>query len=82
MSIDFLIEAVNRKPKKVNARKERSSKYEPILTAFLESGHELVRVDTDVEANYMSMNLKKLLKKKGIENVKVSVRNGTVFLEK
>ena len=82
MSIGFLIEAVKEKAKNKTNRGRKESKYEPIIKAFLESGHQLVRVDgTGKQANNLSLNLNKLVKKRG-DPVKVSIRNGEVYLEK
>ena len=60
----------------------RGSKYKPIIKAFLESDDKLVRVDgTGKGANNLAMILNRLIKKRG-ESVRVSVRNGKVYLEK
>jgi len=83
MSLNFSVEPVDEKPKKNTHRGRKGSKYEPILTAFLETGHKLVRVDsTGLSAAYLSIAINKIIKKKGIDSVKVSVRDGKVFLEK
>jgi len=82
MSIEFTIKPLKEKPKKINTRKERSSKYQPIIDEFLKSGHELVMIDgTGKKANSLAMILERLIKKRE-DSVKVSVRNEKVFLEK
>jgi len=81
MSIDFSVEPVDEKPKHTS-RGRKGSKYTPIIEAFLDSGHELVKVDdTGKDANYLALILKKLIKKRG-DSIKISVRNGKVYLEK
>ena len=81
MSIDFTVEPIDEKPKRAGWGR-KGSKYTPIIEAFLDSGHELVRVDgTGKEANSLALTLKKLINKRG-DSVKVSVRNGKVYLEK
>jgi len=81
--IRFTIDPVNEKPKKSTNKGRSGSKYLPILTGFLESGHELVRVDgTGKEANYLKAQLNRIIKKKGLDSVTVSVRKKQVYLEK
>jgi len=79
--IRFTIDPVDEKPKKPISNR-KTSKYMPILTAFLESGHKLVRVDgTGLDGNYLRMQLVRVMKKNGIDSVKASVRNGELYLE-
>jgi hypothetical protein len=81
--IDFKMQPVVEKPEKRKPPYRTGSKYEPIITSFEKSNHNLVRVDvTDVEANYLAGQLKKLLASKGNDGVKISVRNKQVYLEK
>jgi len=81
--IDFSILPVGEKPEKRKPPYRTGSKYEPIIAAFQETKHRLVRVEgSEVEANYLAGQLKKLLASKGDEGVKVSVRNKQVYLEK
>ena len=82
MSIDYSIEPIDEIPKKTFPRKERQSKYQPIIDAFLNSGYKLVKVETDINANYLSMVLKGLLKKKGDSSVDVQVSCKEVYLER
>jgi len=81
MSINFKVEPVDEKPKSINKGRSKS-KYEPILTAFLESGHKLVRVDnTGLDCNYLRTQLVRVIKQNGIYSVKASVRKGDLYLE-
>ena len=81
--IRFNIQPVEKKPDKRKPPYRTGSKYEPIITAFLESEHEMVRVDgTGIEANYLSGQIKKIITVKDIDSVQVSVRNKKVYLEK
>jgi len=81
--IRFNIQPVEEKPDRIKSPYRTGSKYEPIIDAFLESKHDLVKVDgTGVEANYLSGQLKKVITVKDIDSVQVSVRNKEVYLEK
>jgi len=81
--ISFNIEPVDMKPKKEGPPRRTGSKYDPIIEAFLESEHSLVRVEgTGRGAYYLSMQLKKALDRKDVNSVAVSVRNKEVYLEK
>ena len=81
--ISFNIEPVDKKPKKEGHQRRTGSKYDPIIEAFLESQHSLVRVEgTDRDAYYLSAQLKKVLDRKGVNSVAVSVRNKEVYMEK
>ena len=80
--ISFNIQPVEDKPKK-KTKPPQGSKYEPIINAFLNSMHSLVRVEgTGLDANYLRGQLMKVLKMKDIDSVEVSVRNKEVYLEK
>jgi hypothetical protein len=79
----FNIQPVEEKPDRKKAPYRTGSKYEPIIDTFLNSEHEMVRVDgTGIEANYLSGQLKKIITVKEIDSVQVSVRNKEVYLEK
>lgn len=79
--IEYSINPVDKKPRK-NTRKG-SNKYAPIIEAFLESGHDLVRVDnTGKGAYYLSQQLNKACEKMDIDSVNVTVRNKEVYLGK
>ena len=81
--IRFNIQPVEKKPDRKKSPYRTGSKYEPIINAFLESEHDLVRVDgTGIEANYLSGQLKKIITVKEADSVQVSVRNKEVYLEK
>jgi len=80
--INYNIQPVSEKPLRRNPSNKTGSKYQPIIDEFLESGHELVRVDgTGKEAINLYVSLNKLIKKRG-DSVKVSIRNNEVYLEK
>ena len=81
--INFNIQPVEEKPERKNRATRRKSKYEPIINAFLDSGHSLARVEgTGLDANYLRGQLMKVLAMKEIGLVKISVRNKEVYLEK
>ncbi len=81
--IRFNIQPVEEKPDRKKHPYRTGSKYEPIIDAFMESKHDLVRVEgTGIEANYLSGQLKKVITVKDIDSVQVSVRNKEVYLEK
>ena len=81
--IRFNIQPVEEKPDRTKPPYRTGSKYEPIIEAFMESEHDLVRVEgTGIEANYLSGQLKKVITVKDIDSVQVSVRNKEVYLEK
>lgn len=81
--INYNIEPVDEKPKKKGSQRETGYKYDPIIEAFLESEHSLIRVEgTGREAYYLSMQLKRVLNRREINDVAVSVRNKEVYLEK
>lgn len=81
--INYNIEPVDEKPKKKCSKRGTGYKYDPIIEAFLDSMHSLVRVEgTGREANYLSMQLKRVLDRRNVNNVAVLVRNREVYLEK
>ncbi len=81
--IRFDIQPVEEKPDRKKSPYRTGSKYEPIINAFRESEHALVKVEgTGIEANYLSGQLKKIIEAKDINTVQVSVRNKEVYLEK
>ena len=80
--IGFNIQPVEEKSKR-KTKSSRGNKYEPIVNAFLDSGHSLVRVEgTSLDANYLRGRLMKVLDIREIDSVEVSVRNKEVYLEK
>jgi hypothetical protein len=81
--VSFNIQPVEEKPRRKTRTNKRGSKYEPIIDAFLDSGHSLVRVDdTGLEAYYLRGQLMNVLKTQDIGSVDVLVRNREVYLEK
>jgi len=81
--INYNIEPVDEKPKKKGPQRGTGYKYDPIIEAFMESQHSLVRVEgTGREANYLYSQLKRVLDRREINDVAVSVRNKEVYLEK
>ena len=81
--IQFTINPVEKKPEKKRARPKGSSKYAPIIEAFLESGHEVVKVEnTGKEPYYLCGQLRKVFEKRGLDSINVVVRNKEVYLEK
>ena len=62
----------------------RRSKYDPIIDRFLESEHDLVRVD--VEGNkpsYMAIVLRKMIKSRELgDRIKYSIADNCLYLEK
>lgn len=82
-AINYNMEPVDEKPRKLGSKRGGRYKYDPIIEAFLESEHGLVRVEgTGREANYLSMQLKRVLDRREVNDVAVSVRNREVYLEK
>ena len=80
--VHFTITPVEEKPTRKN-RKKGLRKYAPIIDSFLESEHKMVRVEnTGKEANYLSVQLKKVCEERGLDPVTVSVRNKEAYLEK
>jgi len=64
-------------------RYRKGSKYDPILNAFLKNTKTLVEADikaTDV--NFLKTTLNKRIEDRGLKNVKVSIENNFVYLEK
>ena len=79
--ISVNIEPVDEKPEKEGPPRRIGFKYDPIIEAFLESEHRLVQVEgTGRDAYYLSGQLKKVLDRKGVNSVAVSVRNKEVYL--
>ena len=80
--LPFSITPVEEKPTR-KYRRKGFRKYAPLLDAFLESEHRMVKVEyAGKEGSYLSIQLKKLCKERGIDSVTVSVRNKEVYLKK
>jgi isocitrate dehydrogenase kinase/phosphatase len=79
--VKFDLKPVTKKPSR---KYRKGSKYDPILDSFLESEHELVKVEVrNKDANYLRKQLNKRIEARDIENkVKVSVVNNVAYLEK
>ena len=82
-AVHFQLKPVKEKPKRKPYRTDGSSKYLPIINAFLESEHKLVKVeDTGIEANNLRVQLKRICDQRGLSSVKLTVRNKELYLEK
>lgn len=68
--------------KKESRKYKKVSKYDPILDAFTTGTDKMVRLEIETEdANYLRLQLKKRVDSRTLP-VKVSVTNGTIYLEK
>ena len=68
---------------KPSRRYRKGSKYDPVLDAFMEGEEDLVEVSIEgKEANYVRPQLNKRIEVRALEDVKVSVINNVVYLEK
>ena len=68
---------------KPTRRYRKGSKYDPILDAFMEGEEDLVEVSIEgKETNYIRTQLNKRIEARAVEDVKVSVINNVVYLEK
>ena len=79
--IKFDLKPIKRKPSR---RYRKGSKYDPIINQFLNSSHELVKVEVpDKDANYLRTQLKKRIDARDLNNqLEVSVVNNVAYLEK
>ena len=79
--VKFDLKPVDRKPSR---KYRKGSKYDRIIDMFLESGHELVKVEVpDKDANYLRTQLKKRIDARDLESqIEVSVVNNIAYLEK
>ena len=79
--VKFDLKPVKKKPSR---KYRKGSKYDPIIDSFMESEHELVKVEVpDKDANYLRTQLKKRIDARGLqENIEVSVVNNIAYLEK
>jgi hypothetical protein len=77
----FTLVDVEEKPRKTSSRK---NKYQPIITMFCEKTSNLCRVEVPGKnANYVRLQLKKRIDALELgKEVKASVINGVVYLEK
>jgi len=68
---------------KPTRRYRKGSKYDPILDSFMEGEADLVEVSIEgKETNYIRTQLNKRIEARALEDVKVSVINNVVYLEK
>jgi hypothetical protein len=68
---------------KPTRRYRKGSKYDPILDSFMEGEADLVEVSIEgKETNYIRTQLNKRIEARAVEDVKVSVINNVVYLEK
>ena len=79
--VKFDLKPVEKKPSR---KYRKGSKYDPIIDSFLESEHNLVKVEVaDKDANYLRTQLKKRIDARDLQsNVEVSVVNNIAYLEK
>ena len=68
---------------KPTRRYSKGSKYDPVLDAFMDGEEDLVEVSIEGKvANYIRTQLIKRIEVRALEDVKVSVINNVVYLEK
>ena len=68
---------------KPTRRYRKGSKYDPILDSFMEGEANLVEVSIEgKETNYIRTQLNKRIEARAVEDLKVSVINNVVYLEK
>jgi len=79
--VKFDLKPVSKKPSR---KYRKGSKYDPIIDSFMESEHELVKVEVpEKDANYLRTQLKKRIDARDLQNkVEVSVVNNIAYLEK
>ena len=78
--VDYTLIPVKSKPSR---KYRKGSKYDPILDAFILGEANLVQVSiVDKDANYLRLQLNKRIEDRSLGNIKVSVINNVVYLEK
>lgn len=79
--VKFDLKPVEKKPSR---KYRKGSKYDPIIDSFLESEHDLVKVEVaDKDANYLRTQLKKRIDARELQSkIEVSVVNNIAYLEK
>jgi hypothetical protein len=79
--VKFDLKPVSKKPSR---KYRKGSKYDPIIDSFMESEHELVKVEVpEKDANYLRTQLKKRIDARDLQDkVEVSVVNNIAYLEK
>ncbi len=79
--VKFDLKPVQKKPSR---KYRKGSKYDPIIDSFLESEHDLVKVEVaGKDANYLRTQLKKRIDARELQSkIEVSVVNNIAYLEK
>lgn len=79
--VKFDLKPVTKKPSR---KYRKGSKYDPIIDSFMDSEHELVKVEVpEKDANYLRTQLKKRIDARDLQDkVEVSVVNNIAYLEK
>jgi len=79
--VKFDLKPVQKKPSR---KYRKGSKYDPIIDSFLESEHDLVKVEVSgKDANYLRTQLKKRIDARELQSkIEVSVVNNIAYLEK
>ena len=79
--VKFDLKPVEKKPSR---KYRKGSKYDPIIDSFLESEHDLVKVEVSgKDANYLRTQLKKRIDARDLQSkMEVSVVNNIAYLEK
>ena len=79
--VKFDLKPVEKKPSR---KYRKGSKYDPIIDSFVESEHDLVKVEVpDKDANYLRTQLKKRIDARDLQSeIEVSVVNNIAYLEK
>jgi hypothetical protein len=79
--VKFDLKPVQKKPSR---KYRKGSKYDPIIDRFLESNHDLVKVEVPgKDANYLRTQLKKRIDARDLQDkTEVSVVNNIAYLEK
>jgi hypothetical protein len=79
--VKFDLKPVEKKPSR---KYRKGSKYDPIIDSFLESEHDLVKVEVSgKDANYLRTQLKKRIDARDLQSkIEVSVVNNIAYLEK
>jgi len=78
--VKFDMKPITEKPTR---RYRKGSKYDPILDSFIEGEAGLAEVSIEGKvANYIRTQLSKRIEARALEDVKVSVINNVVYLEK
>ncbi len=79
--VKFDLKPVSKKPSR---KHQKGSKYDPIINRFLESEHDLVKIEVPrKDANYLRTQLKKRIDARDLQvRIEVSVVNNIAYLEK